>query len=41
VVIAHGSKEDATKAREILGRTSPETLEDHLPMTQETALSTR
>jgi hypothetical protein len=29
VVIAHGSAEDATQAREILGRTLPETLENH------------
>jgi hypothetical protein len=29
VVIAHGSVDDATHAKEILNRTKPETLEHH------------
>jgi uncharacterized membrane protein len=31
VVIAHGSAEDTTHAREIISRTNPEALEDHQP----------
>jgi heat induced stress protein YflT len=31
VVIAHGSAEEATRAREIISRTNPEALEEHQP----------
>ena len=31
VVIAHGTAEEATRAREIINRTSPEALEEHQP----------
>jgi hypothetical protein len=31
VVIAHGSAEETTRAREIIGRTNPEALEEHQP----------
>jgi len=41
VVIAHGSAEDVTQARQILGRTSPETLEDHRLARQEMAVATK
>jgi len=31
VIIAHGSAEEATRAREIINRTNPEALEEHQP----------
>ena len=31
VVIAHGTAEEATRAREIINRTNPEALEEHQP----------
>jgi hypothetical protein len=31
VVIAHGTAEEATRAREIISRTNPEALEEHQP----------
>jgi hypothetical protein len=35
ILIAHGSGKEVTQAREIIHRTNPEVLQEHLPMAEE------